>query len=184
MDLKNRNTLTALFGSLLVTLGILYGYSTLFYSPIHKEILKKEADLQDMLVKLNAARDRAQQLSKMQQEMANLQVDVAELEKQLPKDRELPSLIRVITHRAESYGIVLGTLAPGKPVSKGLYDEIPYNVSMTSSYHSLGHFLTAMGKGDRLFAARNLAMTPAASKTDPTKTINATFQLIALKYHG
>jgi len=81
-----------------------------------------------------------------------------------------------MTHRAESYGIVLGTLAPGKPVSKGLYDEIPYNVSLTSSYHSLGHFLTAMGKGDRLFAARNLALTPAASKTDPTKTINATFR--------
>ena len=184
MDLKNRNFLIAIFGSLLMTIGILYGYSTLFYSPIHKEILKKDADVQDMKAKLNVARDRAQQLKKMQQEMASLQVDVAELEKQLPKNRELPSLIRVLTHRAESYGIVLGTLTPGKPVAKGLYDEIPYNVSLTSSFHSLGHFLTSMGKGDRLFAARNLALTPSSSKTDPTKSINATFQLIAFKYHG
>ena len=46
-------------------------------------------------------------------------------------------------------------------MSKELYDEIPYNVTMTSSFHSLGHFLTALGKGDRLFAARNLALSPA-----------------------
>ena len=109
---------------------------------------------------------------------------MAQLEKQLPKDRELPALIRVLTHRAESYGITLGSLAPGKPISKGLYDEIPYNVILTTSFHSLGHFLTALGKGDRLFAARNLAFTPTSSKTDPSKTVNATFQLIAFKYHG
>jgi type IV pilus assembly protein PilO len=132
---------------------------------------------------LAVAKDRAQQLSKMQQEMAGLQVDVAQLEKQLPKDRELPALIRTLIHRAESYGVILGSLSPGKPVSKGLYDEIPYNVSLTASFHSLGHFLTSMGKGDRLFAARNLALSPAAAK-EPSKTVNATFQLIAFKYHG
>ena len=185
MPLKNRNTLIALVGSLLVSIGMLYGYSTWVYSPLHKDILKMQMDVDDLNGKLKVAQDRAQQLSKMQQEMANLQVDVAGLEKQLPKDRELPSLIRVITHRAESYGVVVGTLTPGKPISKGLYDEIPYSVALTASFHGLGHFLSAMGKGDRLFAARNLAVTPAGvSKSDPTKTINATFQLIAFKYHG
>src|SRR5258708_8396587 len=120
----------------------------------------------------------------MQQEMDRVQVDVAKLEKQLPKDRELPALIRVLTHRAESYGLILGTVTPGKPVSKGVYDEIPYNLSVTASFHSLGHFLTSLGKGDRLFAARNLALSPMSSKNDAAKTVNATFQLIAFKYHG
>jgi type IV pilus assembly protein PilO len=184
MPLKNRNTLIAVAGSLLVTIAILYAYSAYFYGPIHREVLKEQKDIQDLKQSLKVAQERAQQLSKMQQEMASLQVDVAQLEKQLPKDRELPALIRVLTHRAESFGIVLQSLTPGRPVSKGLYDEIPYNVSLTSSFHGLGHFLTTLGKGDRLFAARNLALTPTASKTDPSKTINATFQLIAFKYHG
>ena len=184
MPLKNRNALIAIVGSLAVTLGILFTFSTYFYGPINREIAKDQATVEDLKGKLATAKARAQQLSKLQQEMANLQVDVAQLEKQLPKDRELPALIRVLTHRAESYGLVLGNLTPGKPVSKGLYDEIPYNVSVTSSFHSLGHFLTALGKGERLFAARNLALTPNSSKTDTSKTINATFQLIAFKYHG
>src|SRR5205823_6976280 len=152
MPLKNRNVLIAIGGSLFVTLAILFCYSSYFYGPVHKDILKDQAQIDELKKKLTVAKDRAQQLSKMQQEMASLQVDVAQLEKQLPKDRELPALIRVLTHRAESYGITLGSLAPGKPISKGLYDEIPYNVILTTSFHSLGHFLTALGKGDRLFA--------------------------------
>jgi type IV pilus assembly protein PilO len=184
MPLKNRNLLIAVGGSLFVIAAILYVFSTYFYGPVHKDIQAQEVAIADVKQKLDVAKARAQQLSKMQQEMASLQVDVAQLEKQLPKDRELPALIRVLTHRAESYGLTLSSLTPGKPVSKGLYDEIPYNLSIVSSFHSLGHFLTSLGKGDRLFAARNLVMTPGSSKTDSSKTINATLQLIAFKYHG
>ncbi len=184
MPLKNRNVLIAVGGSLFVSLVILFCYSSYLYGPIHKEIVKDQTLISELRTKLAVAKERAQQLSKMQQEMASLQVDVAQLEKQLPKDRELPALIRVLTHRAESYGLILGTVTPGKPVSKGVYDEIPYNLSVTASFHSLGHFLTSLGKGDRLFAARNLALSPMSSKNDAAKTVNATFQLIAFKYHG
>lgn len=184
MPLKNRNVLIALVGSIAVTVMILFVYSSYFYGPIHKDIDAQQKSLDDLRSKLAVAKDRAQQLSKMQQEMASLQVDVAQLEKQLPKDRELPALIRVLTHRAESYGVTLSNLTPMKPVSKGLYDEIPYNVVVTSSFNNLGHFLTSLGKGDRLFAARNLAMTPINNKADTSKTINATFVLVAFKYHG
>ena len=114
MPLKNRNVLIALVGSLAVILVILFGYSSYFYGPIHVDIAKQQTSLDDLRKKLNVAKDRAQQLNKMQQEMASLQVDVAQLEKQLPKDRELPALIRVLTHRAESFGLTLGKLGTGK----------------------------------------------------------------------
>lgn len=184
MPPKNRNAILALGSSVAIVVMTLYGFSAFFYSPLHKEILALQSSVQDLQRQLNAMRGRAQQLSKMQEEMASLQVDVADLEKQLPKDRELPSLIRILTHRAETYGLTLSILTPGKALPKGLYDEIPYSVNLSTSFNNLGHFLTAMGKGDRLFAARNLALTPASAKTDPSRTINATFTLIAFRYHG
>jgi type IV pilus assembly protein PilO len=184
MPLKDRNTVTAIVGCLFAVIGILYVYSTYIHGPVKAEIKQYQTEIADLKTRLAVAKDRAQQLSKMQQEMATLQVDVAQLEKQLPKDRELPALIRVLTHRAESYGLTLGTLTPGTSRSKGLYEEIPYSVSVVTSFHSLGHFLTSLGKGDRLFAARNLAVTPTNTKTDPSKTINATFELVAFQYHG
>jgi len=162
---------------------ICYGYWSVVYNPMGKEIDAKQHELDDLNQKLAAAKARANQLAKIQEEMSTLEMEVVELEKQLPKDRELPSLLRILTHRAEAYGLALASFTPQRPVSKGSYDEIGYNITLSSSFHSLGKFLTAMGKGDRLFAARNLALTSAGNKNDMSKTVNATFQLVAFKYH-
>jgi type IV pilus assembly protein PilO len=184
MSLKDRNNLIALVGALATAIAIFYVYSTWLFKPVRKDITETKAKVAALDQKLAVTRARAQQLGQMQQEMAGLQIELANLEKQLPKDRELPALLRVLSRRAEGYGIVIGTISPQKPVSKGLYDELAYNIAATTSYHALAHFLVEMGKGERLFAARNLTLSAASSKTDPTKTVNATFQLIAFQYHG
>src|SRR5882672_5578062 len=182
MPLKNHNLVIG--GVAVVLIGVVfYAYWSIVYTPISNTISTERKTVQDLNQKLTVAKSRAGQLSRVQAEMAALQIDVAELEKLLPKTRELPSLIRVFTHRIETNGLTLTSFRPSKPVSKGLYDEVPYDISVTSSLHGIGHFLTAMGKGERLFATRNLAFSGIASKTDPAKTVNATFTLIAFKYH-
>jgi Tfp pilus assembly protein PilO len=182
MPLKNHNAIIA--GLALVLVGIIfYSYWTLVYAPVQKSIDTERKTVADLNQKLASAKSRAGQLSKVQTEMAALQIEVAELEKLLPKTRELPSLIRVFTHRAEANGLTLNSFRPSRPVSKGLYDEVPYDITVTSSLNGIGRFLTSMGKGERLFAARNMAVTSANSKTDMTKTINVSFTLVAFKYH-
>ena len=182
MPIKNPNVI---IGSLAVVLAcvVFYTYYNLVYTHLSRAIATESAEVAQLNQRLGEAKAKASQLSKVQAEMAALQIDVAELEKLLPKTRELPSLIRVFTHRAEANGLLLTSFRPSKPVPKGLYDEVPYDISVTASMHGIGHFLTAMGKGERLFAARNLALTGIASKADPSKTVNATFTLIAFKYH-
>jgi type IV pilus assembly protein PilO len=181
MPLKNHNLI--IVGVAFALIGVVsYSYWSLIYTPVAQSIAMERKSVQDLNQKLVSAKSRAGQLSKVQAEMATLQIDVAELEKLLPKTRELPSLIRVFTHRIEAHGLTLTSFKPSRSVAKGLYDEVPYDITVTSSLHGIGHFLTAMGKGERLFAARNLALT-GASKTDATKSVNATFTLVAFKYH-
>jgi Tfp pilus assembly protein PilO len=182
MPLKNHNLIIG--GLSVVLIGVVfYTYWSLVYTPVSKFIAADRTTVQELNQKLTVAKSRASQLGKIQAEMAALQIDVAELEKLLPKTRELPSLLRVFTHRAEANGLTLTSFRPSRPVPKGLYDEIPYDISVTSSLNGIGHFLTSMGKGERLFAARNLALTGIPSKADPAKTVNATFTLVAFKYH-
>jgi len=182
MPIKNHNLVIA--GVSIALVGVvLYVYWSLVYTPVSKAIETDRKTAQELNQKLASAKSKAGQLSKVQAEMASLQIDVAELEKLLPKTRELPSLLRVFTHRAEANGLQLSSFRPSRPVSKGLYDEVPYDVTATSSLNGIGHFLTAMGKGERLFAARNLSLTANSSKADPSKTVNATFTLVAFKYH-
>jgi len=182
MPLKNHNVILAGASFVLICV-IFYTYWSVVYVPVQKSIVAERKNSQDLNSKLAVAKSRAGQLSRVQAEMASLQMDVAELEKLLPRTRELPSLLRVFTHRAEANGLVLTSFRPQHPISKGLYDEVPYEISGTSSLHGIGRFLTAMGKGDRLFAARNLALTASPTKNDTTKTVNATFTLVAFKYH-
>src|SRR5690349_3013290 len=157
MPLKNRNV-AILVGALALIVAIVYGYWSFVYQPLKSSIATERKNVADLNQKLSVARSRAGQLNKIQAEMQTLQIDVAQLERQLPKGVELPALIRVLTHRAEAYGLTLSAFAPQKPVAKGLYDEVPYQLTLSTSFHNLGHFLTSMGKGERLFAARNLTL--------------------------
>jgi len=182
MPLQNRNLIAAAVALVIFCIAS-YGFWSYTVVPVKREEETNEKSLSELRQKLDTAHRRAGQLNQIQLEMAGLQVDVAQLEKQLPRGRELPSLIRVLTHRAEANGVQIITFTPNKPVAKGLYDEIPYNMNIVTSFHNLGQFLTAMGKGERLFAARNLTLTSINSRTDPSKTITATFSLIAFKYH-
>ena len=182
MPIKNNTSVIAGISVVLVCV-IFYSYWSLVYAPMRAAIAAERRSASELNSKLTVAKSRAGQLSRIQAEMASLQIDVAELEKLLPKSRELPSLLRVLTHRAEANGLTLNSFRPMKPVPKGLYDEVPYEISATSSVNGIGHFLTSMGKGERLFAARNLALTGTSTKTDASKTVNATFVLVAFKYH-
>lgn len=182
MLLKNRNLVITIVGLVIIMIAS-YGFWSYTITPIKRDQQDDARKLAELTQKLTTARARAGQLNQIQLEMAGLQVDVAQLEKQLPRGKELPSLIRVLTHRAEANGVQIVTFTPNKPVSKGLYDEVPYTLNLVTSFHNLGHFLTAMGKGERLFAARNMTLTSSSSKTDPSKTVTASLSLIAFKYH-
>jgi len=181
MPVKNRNAALAV-GCLVLFGMIVYAYWSFVYSPLQQQIVADRQTVKQLQLELAAAQARASQLGAIQAEMASLQVEVAELEKQLPKGRELPALLRLFTHRAETYGLTLTSIAPQKPISKGLYDEILYSINLSTNFHSLGRFLTAMGKGERLFATRDLALNPISNKADPSKTVNATFKLVSFKY--
>jgi|GEM_PF-1133878 type IV pilus assembly protein PilO len=181
---KDRNTLLAITVAALFLGGVIFGYTTIIFMPLHKDIVKSRTEVQNLSGRLNMVRQKVAKLPKLQQEMAELQIEVFEMEQQLPKSAELPGLLRTLTHRAETNGLQLSSLAPGKPVSKGQYDEIPYVITAVASFHSLGRFLTAMGTGSRLFATRNLTLSAAQAKEDSSKTVSATFSLITFQYHG
>src|ERR1019366_9350275 len=103
MPIKNNTSVIAGISVVLVCV-IFYSYWSLVYAPIRASIAAERKSATELNSKLAVAKSRAGQLSRIQAELASLQIDVAELEKLLPKSRELPSLLRVLTHRAEANG--------------------------------------------------------------------------------
>jgi len=152
--LKDRNVLITLITIVITWIGSFYVYSNVLSAPIKTDIQQTKDKIKALESQLAEAKAKAEQLNKLKEEMAGLQLEVATLEKQLPRTQELPSLLRLFTNRFESYGLFVSSLGPGKPVSKGLYDEIPFTLSFSTTFHNLGKFLTSLGKNERLMAAR------------------------------
>src|SRR6476469_1846531 len=111
MPIKNRRAVLAAAAAVLMGI-VFYAYWSLMYVPLQRQMVTEHKTLDELDQRLRLAKEKASQLNKIQAEMASLQIDVAQLEKQLPKDRELPAFLRVLTHRAESYGLTLSSLQP------------------------------------------------------------------------
>ncbi len=159
----------------------------LFYNFLLAPLNLKTRDLQAKVnqqeAKLAQLKIRAQELPKLKAEMDLLKTEVAELEKLLPKDREMPALLRTITRKAQRYGLLINNFVAGKIEPKDNYSEMPFQVNLRGRYHPLARFLTDIGQENRLMSSRNLRLTysPAANKADPTNIV-VDFSLVAYMY--
>ena len=149
--------------AVLVVVGGLYVYWNYLLKPTLDKIKTEQATYQDLADKIERAERQARRLPVLQSELAKLQVDLAAMEKQLPKDKDLPNILRTLTREALQENLQFAKLAP-KPAQRQQYFEIiPFDVQFVGTLHALARFLASLGQQDRIFQASNLNLTPAGS---------------------
>ncbi|MBI3292995.1 MAG: type 4a pilus biogenesis protein PilO [Elusimicrobia bacterium] len=172
--------------ALMAVLGLGGGFWFWKYpaSQLSQELNSHRAQLADLESKIAVAKARAERLDVLQAEKAALEQEVRELEHRLPAVKEVPKLLRILTKDAQKHRITMSTLSPQAVVSQQYFNEVPFNVTLTTTYHALARFLAALGQGERLIGARNLVLNAASSKDDPTTTVNVTVTLVAYTFKG
>lgn len=133
--------------------------------------------------RLEEMKRRALELPKLQAEMKMLELEVAELEQRLPKNREIPELLRMVTKTAQRYHLRITNFAPSPMAQQSNYNEIPFQITMQGTYHSLAHFLSDLGQESRILHAHNINYSAGINKENDT-TINVSFTLIAYTFKG
>jgi Tfp pilus assembly protein PilO len=68
--------------------------------------------------------------------------------------------------------------------SQSSYNEVPFQITLSGTYHSLAHFLADLGQESRIISEKNINFTPESSGKDYSTTINAGFVLIAYTFKG
>lgn len=134
--------------------------------------------------KLAEMKQRALELPRLQADMKILEQEVAELEKLLPREKEIPQLLRSMTKTAQQYQLKITQITPQAVVAQANYNELPFLISVQGTYHSLGFFLADMGQGGRLMSSRNLTIAPLGSSKNGSASITATFVLVAYTFKG
>src|SRR5690242_1782192 len=101
---------------LMGVIGGSYFYWTYMLRPTLAQIKERQAKYTELTGKIETAERQARRLPALQLEYATLQQDLLSLEKQLPTDKDLPNIIRVLTRQALQENLQFGRLAPKPPM--------------------------------------------------------------------
>lgn len=134
------------------------------YLPMGKKINEFQSKLDGINQKISTMRAQAQQLDKLQMEAKQLELEVQESEKQLPKTAEMDDLLRFITDSAQKMGIYVQQFSPGKKVSKNYYIEIPIKLKIKTTYHKFAEFLVELSQSERIIAAKDVTIRTEISE--------------------
>ena len=160
-----------------------YVYFSKLLKPVQGEIQSKEAELVSVNSRIDGLRATASQREQLLKRVEDLKVQVAAVEKRLPRDRNLQDIIRIVSDLAAKNGVHYSSFSPMGEQSSQLFTEVPFGMNISGSVLSVAKFLAALGQQERILSARNLSLSYGS---DPKKnqTVTGSFTLVAFVYNG
>src|SRR5262245_9235513 len=104
-----------------------YVYWNYMLKPTLENIKTRQVKYNDLIAKSETAERQARRLPALQQELAALQVELSSLEKQLPKDKDIPNIIRTLTREALQENLQFARFGPKPPSRQQFFEIIPFD---------------------------------------------------------
>ncbi|MFB0527166.1 MAG: type 4a pilus biogenesis protein PilO [bacterium] len=148
------------------------------YGPLEIKLKKVKNELVAKREKLAVTRERAGRLDQLKTDYELLKVKVEEAEKKLPREKEIPRLLREITDAGRKFKIDIPNFQPRTEEQQKYYISHPFAMTIQTKYHDLAYFLAEIGQYERILHVRNLRLAPMARKEgEKLRGISADFQL-------
>jgi type IV pilus assembly protein PilO len=165
--------------------ALVFVYFSYLIAPLKQKYSQTTAQLTQTESKLSDMKQRALELPKLQADMALLEYEVEDLGKRLPKEKEIPALLKTMTKTAQKYHLKITNISPQPVAAQPNYNEVPFQITLSGSYHGFAHFLAELGQKSRILSEKNITFTSASSGSkDNSTTINANFILVAYTFKG
>lgn len=124
----------------------------LIYSPKSKEIKVLNARIAKLDNEIASAEVKIRKLPELRAENEKLKIQLAELQEQLPEEKEVSVLLKQISDLGLQSGLVILLWKPEAraPDPKGVYVEIPVKMEIVGGYHDLGVFFSHISRLKRI----------------------------------
>ena len=115
--------------------------------PKNKQIRALSEEINVLNGEINIRQTKARRLEELKAEYAVLRAQLVELEKHLPEEAEVETLLKQVSDLGEHNGLLITLWRPGerKHDPSGIYLEIPMAVTVSGGYHNLGAFFERVG---------------------------------------
>lgn len=109
---------------------------------------------------------RAANLEPLKQQLAQMELMLQQMLRQLPSKNEMPDLIVDVSQTALASGISNELFQPGPETAKEFYAEKPISLRMVGTYHQFGAFVSGVASLPRvvIMTMHNISLTPRAGK--------------------
>lgn len=134
-------------------------YFFIFLQPNLREIDQLAAQQSNLEQELNKVKMRAKDLPKLEAELAQLQIEFDEKSALLPREKEIPQLLRDISALGTNAGLDFLQFKPLPSVPRDFYDDIPVTINVRGPYHSVGFFFDRVSKLERIVSVSNIKMS-------------------------
>jgi len=168
----------------LIVIGGGYVYWNYFLKPEFNSIRDNTVKLNDLKQKIESAEREARRLPALKDERERLTTELSRLEKQLPKDKDVPNIIRALTREALQESLDFRQFAPKATVQKQYFAVVPFDIQMSGSLSALARFFTSLGQNERIFKFQNVKLTPRSGDESGMTFLNISFSVETYAYTG
>ena len=166
----------------IVAVAMVWVFYSYLYSPLVEKISSARQELTEKEEKLRNTESKALRRDQLLKEFELLRQDEKEVEKKLPRNKEIPKLLKDITTAFKKYRVNFNNFSPQAQAIKTYFNEIPFNITVTSSFHNLALFFTEIGQMETIINTQNLQMSPRNPTDEDPSNISASFSIITYTF--
>ncbi|HFQ81409.1 MAG TPA: pilus assembly protein PilP [Desulfobacterales bacterium] len=131
----------------------------LYYSPKADDIGRLESSLRQLQNELTVIKAKASHLDEQKALQKAIEIKFKEASRVIPDTKEIPSLLTNISSLGTGAGLDILSFKPGGESPHDFYAEIPVSISVTGTYHNIGHFLDTVSKLPRIVNVNEIKLS-------------------------
>ena len=145
------------------------------------------ASLKDNITKLQKEVDEGRKLEErlpeLRREIKQKELELENLKKIIPSDREAQDLIRKLERMAAETNLTIRSWNSQPTAAKEFYYEWPIALTVSASYHNLGKFFSKISNYARIINVQSVRVNAYRSNPpNPNYTIDASFTAVTYVY--
>lgn len=131
----------------------------LYYQPKADEITTLTNQTVQLKKQVQEAKAKAANKALFEKELADARIKFEETAVLLPKDKEIPKLLKDISSLGRNAGLDFLTFKPLTDIPKDFYAELPVSINVRGPYHNMGFFFDQVSKLERIVSVTNIKMS-------------------------
>lgn len=143
--------------ALLLLLPIVVFYFA-FYQPNRDTITSLEMKSATLAEDIRKLQQKERNKPQLVAEVAKVEEEFKQAAQMLPKEQEIPSLLKDISALGQNAGLDFLSFVPRPETPRDYYNEIPVDITVRGPYHSVGYFFDQISKLDRIVSVSNITM--------------------------